>query len=87
MARIWQHINESSFVIAVCLGANSNVYYEVGVAHTLGKPVLLLGRAGHEKDDIKFDLQGVHYEVLNNFNDVNEMEGKVHKFLGEALRF
>lgn len=86
MSRIWQHINESAFVIAVCLGANSNVYYEVGVAHTLGKPVLLLGRAGHEKDDIKFDLQGVRYEVLNNFNDVAEMEGKVHKFLGEALR-
>ena len=32
------------------------------------------------KEDIKFDLQGVRVtRFWNNFNDVNEMEGKVHK--------
>ncbi len=87
MARIWQHINESSFMIAACFGANSNVYYEIGIAHTLGKPVLLLGRAGHEPEDIKFDLQGVRYEALKDVNDPSEIQAKVHNFLGEALRF
>lgn len=86
MARIWQHINESAVMIAVCFGANSNVYYEIGVAHTLGKPVLLLGRAGEEKNDIKFDLQGVRYEVLKDILSIDEVQRKVHGFLGEALR-
>ena len=75
--RIWRYINESEFLIALCVGANANVYYEVGVAHTLGKPVLLIGRknsapSGSElksrsvsrkvmEADFKFDIAGVHH--------------------------
>lgn len=87
MERIWQHICESDFVIAICFGANPNVYYEIGMAHTVGKPVLLLGREGHKDEDIKFDIQRLRYEPIKDFNNVKEIEDKVHDFLGEVLRF
>lgn len=80
MDRIWQHINESHFVIALCVGANPNVYYEIGIAHTIGKHVLLLGRKSDIKNDIVFNLQGVRYEDLKTFN-FNEIKPHVGDFL------
>jgi hypothetical protein len=67
--KIWRYLNESKFIIAICAGANPNVYYEVGIAHTLGKPVLLIGRSGEKnrKDDFRFDIQGIYNETLKEF--------------------
>ncbi len=80
MSHIWQYINESSFVIALCVGANPNVYYEIGLAHSLGKPVLLLGRDGHETEDFTFDLAGIRHEALDKF-DITSIRPVVHSFL------
>ena len=50
---IWQAINAADFVIADITGRNPNVLYELGIAHTLAKPVLILSR---EAIDIPIDL-------------------------------
>jgi hypothetical protein len=50
---IWQGINAADFVIADISGRNPNVLYELGIAHTLAKPVLILSR---EPSDIPIDL-------------------------------
>lgn len=50
---IWNAINDSDLVIADCTGRNPNVFYEMGIAHTLGKSVVLLSQ---NADDIPFDL-------------------------------
>jgi hypothetical protein len=50
---IWQSINGAHFVIADITGRNPNVLYELGIAHTLAKPVLILSR---QADDIPVDL-------------------------------
>ena len=50
---IWQSINAADFVIADITGRNPNVLYELGIAHTLAKPVLILSR---EAVDIPIDL-------------------------------
>ena len=50
---IWQSINAADFVVADITGRNANVLYELGIAHTLAKPVLILSRA---VDDIPIDL-------------------------------
>jgi hypothetical protein len=50
---IWQEINAADFVIADITGRNPNVLYELGIAHTLAKPVLILSR---EAADIPIDL-------------------------------
>lgn len=51
---IWEGINSASLIVADLSGKNPNVMYEVGIAHTLGKPVLLMSQS---VDDIPFDLR------------------------------
>jgi hypothetical protein len=55
MQDIWAALNACRFVIAECTGRNPNVFYELGIAHVLGKPTILLTK---EIDDLPFDLRG-----------------------------
>ena len=65
---IWEHsvivqdivslIDRSRVVICDCTGKNSNVFYEIGIAHTLGREVIMITQNG---DDIPFDLQHHRY--------------------------
>jgi hypothetical protein len=50
---IWQSINGADFVIADITGRNPNVLYELGIAHALAKPVLIISR---NAADIPIDL-------------------------------
>jgi hypothetical protein len=52
-------ISSADLIVADLTGQNPNVFYEVGIAHTLGKPVLLLSMS---MEDIPFDLR--HRRVL-----------------------
>jgi ClpX C4-type zinc finger len=51
---VWAGINSSSIIVADVTGKNPNVLYEVGIAHTVGKPVLMISQSA---DDIPFDLR------------------------------
>jgi hypothetical protein len=50
---IWHSINGADFVIADITGRNANVLYELGIAHALAKPVLIVSR---HAADIPIDL-------------------------------
>ncbi len=50
---IWRGITGASCVIADISGRNANVMYELGMAHTLAKPVIILSR---HAEDIPIDL-------------------------------
>ena len=50
---IWHSLNDADFVIADITGRNPNVLYELGIAHTLAKPVLIISR---NAADIPIDL-------------------------------
>jgi hypothetical protein len=50
---IWHSINDADFVIADITSRNANVLYELGIAHTLAKPVLIISR---NAADIPIDL-------------------------------
>ena len=56
---VWNSIYAARVVIGDCTGRNANVFYEIGVAHTLGKPVILLAQ---DDADIPFDIR--HMRVL-----------------------
>lgn len=56
MSNIWREINAAKFIIADLTGRNPNVFYELGLAHVVGKDVILIAE---KKDDIPFDLSGV----------------------------
>ena len=58
MEDIWEQINRARFIIADLTDKNPNVFYEVGIAHTLGKDVILITQS---KDDVPFDLHYIRY--------------------------
>ena len=56
---VWAKISEAQLVIADATGRNANVLYEMGLAHALGKDVIILSQS---MDAIPFDLQ--HRRVI-----------------------
>lgn len=62
MQDIWSLIYNSKVIIADCTNKNPNVMYELGIAHAIGKDVILITQ---NIDDIPFDLRHLrhlHYE-------------------------
>lgn len=59
MDDIRRSIERARLIIADLTGRNPNVFYEVGIAHTLSKDVLLLSQS---MNDVPFDLR--HLRVL-----------------------
>ena len=49
-------ILRSQVIVAVLDGRNANVYYEVGIAHSIGKTVILISNASKFKDT-PFDVE------------------------------
>jgi hypothetical protein len=57
---VWAKICEAHLVIAEATGKNPNVFYEMGLAHAVGKDVIILTQ---QVDDIPFDLR--HRRVIS----------------------
>jgi len=51
-------------IIADLTGRNPNVFYEVGIAHTLGKEVIMITQ---NEEDVPFDLRHLKY-ILYGFS-------------------
>ena len=58
MQEIWSAIVQASVIIADCTNRNPNVFYEIGLAHAIGKPVILITQ---NPDDVPFDLQYIRF--------------------------
>ena len=55
---VWAAITSARLIVADCTDRNPNVFYEIGLAHAIGRPtVLLTQRAG----DVPFDLRHLRY--------------------------
>jgi hypothetical protein len=55
-------ITRSKVVICDLTGRNANVFYETGIAHTLGREVILIAQSEH---DVPFDL--THHRYVKYF--------------------
>jgi len=55
---IWKAIRRARVMVAELSGRNPNVMYEIGMAHAIGKPIILLTR---NQDDVPFDLRALRY--------------------------
>jgi hypothetical protein len=51
---VWKEITSSSFVVADVSGRDPNVMYEIGLAHAVGRPVLMMSQSSN---DIPFGLR------------------------------
>lgn len=77
-------IDRSRVVICDCSGRNPNVFYEAGIAHTLGREVILIAQSGQ---DIPFDLRHLRFiPYLNNAEGRGELakalQGRIETILG-----
>ncbi len=70
METIWTYINQSAFVIVDLSDKNPNVFYELGICHTLGKPVITLcDEESYEKDydsKLPFDINAINTIFYKN---------------------
>jgi len=77
-------IDRSRLVICDCTGRNPNVFYEAGIAHTLGREVILITQVDQ---DIPFDLRHLRYvRYLNNGEGrtalTTALQGRMQTILG-----
>ena len=80
MERVEESIDASALCIADLTGNNLNVSYEIGMAHSKRKPVILITQG--ELDDIFFDIR--HYRIVRYTADEAGLE-KLRDDLGRAL--
>ena len=76
-------IDRSRVVICDCTGRNPNVFYEIGIAHTLGREVILITQS---QEDIPFDLRHLRYvPYLNNREGRKELQRRVEARLANLV--
>ena len=70
MENIWTYINKSRFVIVDISDKNPNVFYELGICHTVGKDTIIICDEDSFKSDYKskfpFDISGLNTIVYKN---------------------
>jgi hypothetical protein len=67
MDQIWSGINAAKVLVAELTSRNPNVFYELGLAHALNKPVVLVSS---NEPDVPFDLKHIrviYYDVTDPF--------------------
>ncbi len=81
--RIYNQIAKADIVVADMSGQNSNVFYEVGYAHALGKKVILITKSA---DDIPFDLaHRFHLVYGDSISDLGEqLEERMKCYVRDA---
>ncbi|MBI1282242.1 MAG: DUF4062 domain-containing protein [Anaerolineaceae bacterium] len=62
---VWSALNNCQFVIAEITGGNDNVFYELGIAHTLNKPAILITQAT-TAEKVPFDIRHLRYIKYEN---------------------
>lgn len=82
---IWESINVAELIIADVTEKNPNVLYEIGIAHTIGKPVLIITQ---DINDVPFDLK--HYRcIIYDYNPrgCKRLEEEISKALSHIKTY
>lgn len=76
-------LSKASIVICDLSGRNANVFYETGIAHTLGKDVILIARS---PEDIPFDVAAIrHIQYLPNGEGLEKLGVDVQKRISTII--
>jgi len=81
---IWTYTKRAKVLLADLTGKNPNVFYELGLAHALAKPVILIAET---MEDIPFDLRALRV-ILYDKNAPDwgrKLQAKIEKSLKEIL--
>src|SRR5439155_14139443 len=74
MEKVWDGICAAQLILADCTERNANVFYEIGMAHTVGKKVVLITRSN---DDIPSDIK--HFDYIPYIYDPEGVETLIEK--------
>lgn len=83
--QVWSGINAAKVLVAELTSRNPNVFYELGLAHALKKPVVLVSS---NEEDVPFDLHHIrviYYTVTDPFWGTKLIE-KVAENILSAIR-
>jgi len=76
---IWSLIYNCKLVIADCTGQNPNVFYELGIAHTMGKPTIMITQ---NVADLPFDVKDKRAILYKNTPDgKNKLKDELKKII------
>jgi hypothetical protein len=81
---IWELTKKAKIILADLTNKNPNVFYELGLAHALAKPVIIITET---IDDIPFDLRSlriIHYDK-NQPNWGAKLQSKIEKAIKETI--
>ncbi|QPW49743.1 hypothetical protein G9298_18965 [Bacillus thuringiensis] len=79
LSHIIKSIAEARIVLANIDGRNPNVFYELGIAHALDKPTILISQSDNE---LPFDLQSKNVLFYKNLHD---LDNKLRKELTRTI--
>ncbi len=81
---LWQMIQDAEVILAELTTKNANVFYELGLSHAVGKPVILVSET---MDDVPFDLQQLRV-LLYDKDDPNwgdKLKADITSSINETL--
>jgi len=74
MDKVWDGLCAAQLILADCTQENPNVFYEIGLAHAVGKKVVLITRS---EKDIPSDLK--HFDYISYVYDPEGTEQLIEK--------
>jgi len=77
---IFSLIAGTSVVVADCTGKNTNVFYELGLAHAIGKTVILVTQ---NESDVPFDLR--HWRFIQYRQGDQEFSHRLSRHISAAM--
>lgn len=82
---IWAYTKRAKLLVADLTGKNANVFYELGLAHALAKPVILVAGS---MDDIPFDLRALRIIVYDKNDPMwgERLKEKIQSSIREVLQ-
>lgn len=84
MQKVWNGICSAHLIIADCTRGNPNVFYEIGIAHTVGKPVVLITRS---REDIPSDIQHIeNFEFTEDEEGIKLLVERLSDFMRRKLQ-
>lgn len=78
LSQIVEMILKSQIIIALIDGKNPNVFYEIGIAHSIGKPVILVASKA-KMEDIPQDIIPERMLIYDNIPDLKTKLAKALK--------
>lgn len=82
--QIWRGIHEAKVLVAELTSKNPNVFYELGLAHALNKPVVLVSS---NEADVPFDLRHIRVIIYDQSDPFwgPKLIDKVAENIGSAI--